>query len=797
MTTQEVHQLERQSKMTINKNLEYALAYARLGLAVLILHTIKDGKCTCGNDNCVSPAKHPYGALMPHGVKDATTDSRTITAWWSSFPIGNIGIATGAKHGIWVIDVDIKPKEGKNGGFSLDAYEAKYGDLPDTVIAETGGGGKHYFFKYPVGKVIQNSTSKIGLCLDVRGENGYVAVEPSLHISGNCYEWISEQSPSEIEFAEYCLPDEFLAVESKKTTMSTPQSLGGTEWDGMSIEQQQEFVYALYHCSNITRDDWLHHGFDIHSVDPTERGYQLWCEWSKSKHDKDHSKFNEEDQARVWFSFKNDKSIKRNKESLFFDARKNGYKSELERSNLEKAHTIGNAIIDGINAESDVYSVSDVQEDPEHHVPNFFPVYMLNQLADFINHTSSCYSKAATMQAVLAFAATLVARRYCTPQGDSLHCYFGISSSPDGTVGELRYATRGARELLRQCGLRRMAKESRISSSQALFKTLALSPASLYLCDDYAAKIKLCTRQTTGGMEIVMNNLAKLWGETFVQLDSPEEAGLKPADFGTDKQPVIQRPSLSMLALIAYSNLPLLTKVSEQGRGSLDQFIFAICKDDDIFYKEENQGYLPQSMIDTLLKIRGIGLPYNGDFDLTEISGDLCGIAPELKPVRYSGSPEPYYKQIDEMTNDRRYRFFRPSARKNFNRISSILAVFYNYEYPIATPEIMQWAVDYVCSNLHGLLDIMEVKVSDDGKNDIGQLVLEVIMRHGTQGIAPGQIYKYCRPFKALSKEKRDEILNQLIDDDDIKIMKIEQISGNTAKKAIYSKYVKKLVKKQ
>lgn len=796
MVTQEVsYQLE-QSNIVINKNLEYALAYGRLGLPVLILHSVKDGKCTCGNDRCVSPAKHPYGALMPHGVKDATTDSRTIMAWWSSFPIGNIGIATGAKHGLWVIDVDIKPNEGKNGEFSLDAYEAKYGELPDTVMAKTGGGGKHYFFRYPVGKVIQNSTSKLGLCLDVRGENGYVAVEPSVHISGKCYEWISEQSPSEIPFAEYCLPDVFLESSPKKNITIPTQSLGGTEWDSMSAEQQQEFVYALYHCSNISRDDWLHHGFDIHSVDPTNRGYQLWCEWSKSRHDEDHNLFNEEDQARVWFSFKSDKSIKRNKESLFFDARKRGYKSALERSNLEQSHSIGSAVIDAINAESDVYSVFDTQE-TERHAPNFFPVLLLNQLADFINHTSSCYSSAATMQAVLALAATLVSRRYCTPQGDSLHCYFGISSSHDGTVGELRYATRGAREILRQCGLRRMVKESRISSSQALFKALALSPASLYLCDDYAAKIKLCTRQTTGGMEIVMNNLARLWGETFIQLDSPEEAGLKPSDFGLDKQPVIQRPSLSMLALIAYSNLPLLTKSSEQGRGSLDQFIFAICKDDDIFYKEENQAYLSQSLIDTLLKIRGIGLPYNGDFDLAEISGDLCGIEPDLIPVRYADGTEHYYKRIDEMTNDRRYRFFRASARKNFNRIVSILAVFLNYEYPIATTEIMQWALDYVCFNVQGLLDIMEVKSSDDGKNDIGQLVLEVIMRHGAQGIAPGQIYKYCRPFKALSKERREEILNQLVDDDDIKIMRVESISGNAAKKAIYSKYTNNLVKKQ
>jgi Bifunctional DNA primase/polymerase, N-terminal len=130
-----------------------ALEYARL-LPVIPLHTITEGRCSCGPVDCARPGKHP---LTPHGVKDATTDRDQIKAWWAEWPDANIGLAPGREPDILVLDID--PRHG--GNRRLRRLETKLGALPTTVTAKTGGGGRHLFFKHPSFKVRKDTAGKL------------------------------------------------------------------------------------------------------------------------------------------------------------------------------------------------------------------------------------------------------------------------------------------------------------------------------------------------------------------------------------------------------------------------------------------------------------------------------------------------------------------------------------------------------------------------------------------------------------------------------------------------------------
>ena len=73
-----------------NSRLAAALRYARRGWYVLPVHSVREGRCTCGDPNCSRPGKHPRTL---HGVKDATTDPEVIRGWFKQWPGANIGVA--------------------------------------------------------------------------------------------------------------------------------------------------------------------------------------------------------------------------------------------------------------------------------------------------------------------------------------------------------------------------------------------------------------------------------------------------------------------------------------------------------------------------------------------------------------------------------------------------------------------------------------------------------------------------------------------------------------------------------
>ena len=158
-----------------------ALGYSRRGIPVF---------------PCEPGGKRP---LTYNGFWDATTDAPRLSAWWRRWPDANVGVPTGEQSGLLVLDVD----PGAGGPDSLALLESLYGPLPQTAKARTGGGGIHYFFRYPADETVRNSAGKLGPGLDVRGEGGYVVVPPSR--TQNAYEWLDKAPLAEAAWLLQCL----------------------------------------------------------------------------------------------------------------------------------------------------------------------------------------------------------------------------------------------------------------------------------------------------------------------------------------------------------------------------------------------------------------------------------------------------------------------------------------------------------------------------------------------------------------------------------------------------------------
>lgn len=120
--------------------------------------------------------KEPVGRLVPHGVLDFTTDIAMVARWWSRTP-WNIG--TRVPDTMFVLDVDNLD--------GLAELENKHGKLPDTLTTISGraAGGKHLYFRRPVGKI---SHRRLPKGVEIKTSAGYVVQPPSIHPdTGNRY----------------------------------------------------------------------------------------------------------------------------------------------------------------------------------------------------------------------------------------------------------------------------------------------------------------------------------------------------------------------------------------------------------------------------------------------------------------------------------------------------------------------------------------------------------------------------------------------------------------------------------
>ena len=162
-----------------SQTLTAALNYARCGWPVFPI---------------VEADKKP---ATPHGVHDATTDASVIQPWFNNGTARNVGIATGAKSGFFVLDID----PAKGGDDALDELESQYGTLPNTVESLTGGGGRHLLFQYP-GRKVRNGNNKLGPGIDIRGDGGFIVAPPSVHESGKRYAWEWSSDPDNVDIAK-------------------------------------------------------------------------------------------------------------------------------------------------------------------------------------------------------------------------------------------------------------------------------------------------------------------------------------------------------------------------------------------------------------------------------------------------------------------------------------------------------------------------------------------------------------------------------------------------------------------
>lgn len=139
-----------------------------------------------------------------HGLNDWFDDPESAKELWGRNPNYNIGIVCGVpSHGLLVLDFDVS--DTKNGIETLRTWQATNGDLPDTSIAITGSGGRHYLYRTSRTNIKPSANAQLGV--DVRCDGSYIVAPPSIHPNGDQYEWWESPEDTPIATADDAVYD--------------------------------------------------------------------------------------------------------------------------------------------------------------------------------------------------------------------------------------------------------------------------------------------------------------------------------------------------------------------------------------------------------------------------------------------------------------------------------------------------------------------------------------------------------------------------------------------------------------
>lgn len=231
------------------------------GFRVFGLHSVIDGKCECGAEDCKALFKHPRFSNWQH------------TPEWDDEQLDNMEEAghfdTGfglLAHGYLIVDVDAR-----NGGVA--AYGRLFEAIPEIanagMIVETGSGNgsKHLYFKAPEGVALVQHHNDYEGC-DFKS-SGYVVGPGSKHASGNTYR-VLVGSPEDVADAPQALIDLLKRPEVYRATFD------GKSLDINDTDLADMLSYVTPDCDHSI---WVRCGMSVHHA-TQGAGFSIWDSWS-------------------------------------------------------------------------------------------------------------------------------------------------------------------------------------------------------------------------------------------------------------------------------------------------------------------------------------------------------------------------------------------------------------------------------------------------------------------------------------------------------------------------------------
>lgn len=711
----------------LQTNLEYALSYAAIGWHVFPVHYItQQGSCSCGNPDCNSPGKHP---ATLHGFKNATNDPDKIRQLFKDERL-NIAVATGAVSGFFVLDVD--PRNG--GDDTLAMLTRQHGDLPDTVVAMTGGGGQHYLFM-DLGFRLPAS---IGPGIDLKGDGGYIVVEPSNHASGGAYQWEGEYDPLDGVAVAYA--PEWLQSRIKTREQPAPAPSGSYM---LSHSQVLDLRSALSFIPADDYDWWFKVGSALHSSDASNaRG--LWLEWSQTS-----EKYDPAGATKQWARFRQDGNGQEryNLESIFFWAAQFGWvNTTLGRINP--------AITTPAPVAKQNTTPTELNIDP---IPG-----VLGQVADWINATSRKPQPLFALQAALAFGSTVIGRKYVTTNRNWSSLYFlNIGKSASGK----EHAKWAIEKLLQAADLDDLIGPGRYSSESGVLSALIQQPCHCAIVDEFGKMLDSSNASGNFMARDSVKSLIEVWGrcDGIMRPVAYSTAGLSERVVEELRARYVVNPGLSMLAMTTPESF--FDAVCSKGvrDGFLNRFLIG----------HSTIGRQPSRILGSVPDVPGNISDWARMARQTGSEGDLAqcktthDVPPDAITIPFSKAANELFRQFEvwcleqmDALEDDGLAEMHGRSNEMAMRLSLIVAI--SCESRTIQDDHAAWAIDYVRQLQEINIDQMRNNLADSPFAKLKNDVYSAILKAGEKGMTHRDINRAVHAYKGAEPRTQDMIMDAL-----------------------------------
>ncbi|MBA8886133.1 hypothetical protein FHW12_000324 [Dokdonella fugitiva] len=751
---------------------DYALAYAARGWAVVPLYWVDErGECGCGlahdgqtahrradgTEFVLSPnsrGKHPHSLFAPHGALSASKDAATLRRWFATEPRLNIGVATGEISGIVVVDID--PRDGGDTTWA-DFVDRNGGQMPDTIIAGTGGGGQHVVFQYVADQVIRSP----GKGVQVKGNGGYIVAEPSRHHSGGTYVWLADADP--LEGATPAPAPEWLVTPKSADTLVL-RGAGVRAAGYLSPQRVVDLQAAMQHLDPDPYETWFQVGMALHSTDAPE-AFELWDAWSQRS-----LKYNVNATRRKWASFGQREGL--HVESIFAWAAQAGWTGESPRVAVP-AESVRVA-----RPVADVQSAGDMGL---HELPG--------ALGEVIRYTLATAAKPQPDFAVasaLALGSVIAGRRYVAqPFGNFTSLYFvlvgksGCGKEHGRTAIETILAEAEWPELLGQSGY---------ASDSAVFSSLLLQPTHIAFIDELGALLGNAQSEGMHYARAAMTALVESWGNChgIMRPKAYSTANLAPQIAEAMLKRVVYNPAITLLGMTTPATFyGSLTGSAIEG-GFLPRLL---CVQTDIGRQPMGEKFatpVPPSVVDWINASRN----HASDRGNLAARGHGAGERPtttnvpmDLASMRAIRAYEADVLQSMDALDDEGIAELEGRSVEKVLRLACILAVSVDPATPRITADLVDHAVRYVRHWTGRTVQAVREHMHGSRFAQWQADVLRSIAKGGEKGRTERELARANALYNGLDLRQRRTVLDALVAKGDIAFVESAGLSGRGRKR--------------